>query len=44
MTRENIERFIVVDFGGNKVSESVQNRTEKWTKIGTDQTKLLVNF
>lgn len=44
MTRENLERFTVVDLGGNKVSESVQKGPEKWTKIGTVQTKILVNF
>lgn len=44
MTRENLESFTVVDFGGNKVRESVQKGTEKWTKIGTTQTKILVNF
>ncbi len=44
MTRENSERFTVVDLGDNKVSESVQKGPEKWTKIGTVQTKILVNF
>ncbi|MDH5467746.1 MAG: hypothetical protein OEY25_10040 [Candidatus Aminicenantes bacterium] len=44
MTRENLARFTVVDFGGNKVIEPVQNGTEKWTKIGTVQTIILVNF
>lgn len=44
MTRENSERLTVVDFGGNQVNKPVQNGAEKWTKIGTVQTKILVNF
>jgi len=44
MTRENSEPLTVVDFGGNQVNKPVQNGIEKWTKIGTVQTKILVNF